>query len=96
MTDSCSLLTARGSTQSRMKKQRLVAKMLVAVSNFKFMDEISTNQEIKRRQEKGAEPEVLTPRQTPSWTFGLTTVFVFVVLPLLIIAGFYFGVLNNL
>lgn len=60
------------------------------------MDELSTEKELKKRQEKGKETEVLTPKKTPSWTFGLSVTFVFVVLPLLIFAGFYFGLFRNL
>ena len=60
------------------------------------MDDISTEQELKKRKEKGSETEVITPNKSPSWKFGLSVTFAFVVLPLLIFAGFYFGLFRNL
>lgn len=58
------------------------------------MDNPSTEQEIKKRKQKGAEPEVLTPKKTPSWQFGLSVALVFVIIPLLIFGAFYFHIFN--
>ncbi|MGF1479163.1 MAG: hypothetical protein ACFB4I_06695 [Cyanophyceae cyanobacterium] len=45
-----------------------------------------------QKEDINARP-VLTPDKTPSWKFGITLTVV-VALPLLIIAGFYFGLFN--
>lgn len=50
--------------------------------------------EIEQRKEKGYESPVITPEKSPTWAFGLSLTFVVVVLPLLIMAAFYYGWIN--
>lgn len=55
---------------------------------------MATESNPQTKPQKGMEPDVLTPRKTPSWRFGVTITLLFLVVPLLLLLGFYFNILE--